>query len=604
MRRKKFLTKCAGARGEGSLTRYAEGMSDFLPYSRRPAKQYGGHRLSTGKDADLIRRAESLDGRPYGYYGDLRGEWDYGDFTLFIDRIQADPYAPPSNMRVTTSPETMGLPTELLSTGEARLAAADFLLRAFAQAIAGISALRVATPGQEILQRSAATITPDRVELRFQAHLPARGRTILGRQAAELFDVDIPDAVMDALDFISDSGQGRLPAITRHVHTYVDYRAVQQALTDNDWLAFVADGAILPRRSGISQEPLAQALPFEAPESLRVSIDLPHAGTVTGMALRPGVTVIAGGGYHGKSTLLNALQRGVYAHIPGDGRELVATTPNAMKVRAADGRAITAVDLSAFISHLPGGADTTRFSTENASGSTSQAAAVIEAVEAGCPALLIDEDTSATNLLIRDSRMRALIAVDKEPITPLVDRIRALYSEQGVSTILVMGGSGDYLDVADTVLMLDEYRTIDATERAREIVAEQPRPRSDEATFPPIAARVPVRRRKAERSKTKVSGPALLQIDKTTVDVSDVEQIVEDGQYEALAWMLRGVMEELANARVPLKELLATLERRINSETLDTVVKFGAHAYPAHLTRPRMVDLAAAINRYRALVLN
>lgn len=559
---------------------------------------------SNGTDTDLIQRAQTIDGRPYGFYGDLRGEWDYGDFALYIDRIQADPYAPPSQLRVAASPQTMGLPQELLATGDQRTAVADYLLREFAQAISGSPALRIAQPGQEILQRSAATITPDRVELRFQLQLPARGRTILGRQAAQLLDVDVPDAIMDTLDFISETGQHRLPALTRHVHVYEDYRALQSLLADRGWVAFVADGAVLPRRSGVSQQPLAHAIPFEAPASLKQTVSLPYAGEITGMALKPGVTVIAGGGYHGKSTLLNALQRGVYAHIPGDGRELVATNATAMKVRASDGRAITAVDLSAFISHLPGGADTTRFSTENASGSTSQAAAIIEAIEAGSQVLLVDEDTSATNLLIRDARMRELIAADKEPITPLVDRIRALYDDHGVSTILVMGGSGDYLDVADTVLMLDEYRTLDVTERAREITRRQPRQRDDHATFPQVAGRVPVRKRKVERSKTKVTGPGLIQMDKSIVDVSDVEQIIEAGQLEAVAWLLRGVVEEMANARVPLRDLLATLDRRLNSETLDTVVKFGAHAYPAHLARPRMVDVAAAVNRYRALVID
>lgn len=564
----------------------------------------GATRANSGSDMDLILRAEKLDGRPYGFYSDLRGEWDYGDFVVHIDRIQADPYAPPSSVRVTTQPSTTGIPSELLQTGDQRLAAADFLLREFAELVSGVEAIRVAQPGQEILQRSAATITPDRVELRFNVHLPARGRTILGRQAAHILDVILPDAVMDTLDFVSEGGLERLPALTRHIRTYEDYRALQSVLVEKQWVAFVADGAILPRRSGISQEPLSSAIPTLAPSSLAEEVTLPHAGTLRGMAIRPGVTVIVGGGFHGKSTLLNAVQRGVYAHVPGDGRELVATVPTAVKVRAADGRALTRVDVSAFISQLPGGADTSRMSTENASGSTSQAAAIIEAIEMGSELLLVDEDTSATNLLIRDTRMRDLISADKEPITPLVDRIRALYESLGVSTILVMGGSGDYLDVADTVIMLDEYTMHDVTERARQIVQAQPRLRTDVDNFDAILPRVPLRRRRPDRVKTKIVGPGLIQLDKTTIDVSDVEQIIDPGQLEAVAWMVRGILEEMANGRVSMKELLSTLERRLNSETLDTVVKFGAHVYPAYLSRPRMVDVGAAVNRYRALHIN
>lgn len=559
---------------------------------------------NAGTDVTLIRTAQHLDGRPYGQYRDLRGDWDYGDFTLHIERIQADPYAPPSLLRVTAEPQRMGLPADLTQTRDQRLAIADYLHRAFLTATTHINAIRIAPVTQEILQRSAVTVTPERVEIRLGLQLPARGRTIQGQEAARLLDVDLPDAIMDTLDCISENAADYLDAMRRHVHTYEDYRALQNALHENNWVTFIADKAILPRRSGISEHPMETAIPFESPETLRATVTLPHAGTITGMAIRPGITIITGGGYHGKSTLLNAIQRGVYAHIPGDGREHVATTPHAIKVKANDGRHITAVDVSPFITHLPGGTNTTRFTTENASGSTSQAAAIIEAVEIGSPLLLIDEDTSATNLLIRDARMRELIAAHNEPITPLVDRITALHTQQNVSTILVMGGSGDYLDVADTVLMLQEYHTHDVTEHAHTICAQHPRQRNDENTFPTPAPRVPVRRQKPERTKTKVVGRGLIQLDKNTIDITDVEQIVDPGQYEAIAWMLRGVVEELANARVSLKDVLMTLERRVNSETLDTVVKFGAREYPANLTRPRMVDLAAAVNRFRGLNIN
>ncbi|WP_175957043.1 ABC-ATPase domain-containing protein [Schaalia sp. Marseille-Q2122] len=569
---------------------------------RRPSRPKQRH---SGSDQDLINEAIRIDSRPYGFYGDLLGDWDYGDFILHIDRIQADPYAPPSALRVTASTSAMGLPEYALSTADQRTATADYLVRAFSKAIARncpSRALQVARTGQEILERSACTVTPQHVEIRFQLQLPARGRTIMGREAGRLFDVDLPDTVMDTLDFVSEEAADHLAGLTAHVHAYEDYRALSQSLTEQQWVAFVADGAVLARRSGVSELPLTDAVPFESPESLTASVTLPHAGTVRGMAIPPGVTVIAGGGYHGKSTLLNAIQRGVYAHVPGDGRELVATTEAAMKIRAADGRAVTAVDVSAFISHLPGGADTSRFSTENASGSTSQAASIMEAVEAGSPLLLLDEDTSATNLLIRDTRMRALIAAEKEPITPLVDRIGALFAERAVSTILVMGGSGDYLDVADTVLMLDEYHCLDVTARARSISTELPRELTALSDFPASPGRVPVRSRGGgDKPKTKASGLDTIIIDKTTVDVSDIEQIVDSGQTEAIAWMLRGLLEEYADARTPLAELLVRLERTVNSEGLDAVIKFGARPYPAFLVRPRPVDLAAAINRYRVL---
>lgn len=598
--------------------------------------------LRTGTDRDLLKELSQMDGRPYGAYRSLAGTWDYGDFTVAIDRVQSDPYAPPSVLRAWTTPSGMGLPDEALASSQARLAAADYLARIFydaAHARAGRD-VQIPRPRQEVLQRSYALVLPDRVEVRFQVRLPARGRTILGRTAARLFDVDVPNIIMDCFDFVTDdeATNTKRRGLLTHIAAYEDYCALRGALDENGWVAFVADGAVLARRSGVSQLPLADAVPFISPAALRASVDLPHAGAVTGLAIPPGITLIAGGGYHGKSTLLSAIARGVYAHIPGDGRELVATTPNAMKIRAADGRSITDVDISPFIGGLPGGADTTAFSTANASGSTSQAAAISEAVELGSPLLLIDEDTSATNLLIRDARMRSLVT--HEPITPLVDRARGL-AEAGTSLIMVVGGSGDYLDVADRVLLMDEYLCHDATERARAIVAEQPRPLPGDDDGAPVggtaapapdeggagaspapapgqdadgasaqaatpsgtgadgrrwpADRVPSRKPAVDRPKTKALDSGFL-IDRQTVDLSDVEQIVDQGQTEAVAWLVRGALEQFAG-RASLRDVLARLERQLNSEGLDTITKFGAR--PGFVARPRMIDVGAAINRYR-----
>ncbi|MDO4260302.1 MAG: ABC-ATPase domain-containing protein [Actinomycetaceae bacterium] len=563
-------------------------------------------RRRTGTDEDLIQLLTGLDNRTYGAYKSAIGDWDYGDFRLAIDYVQADPYAPPSSVRAITTPAKMGLPSRALASTDARLATADHLVRVFEESIRDFTTsgdVRIARAGQEILQRSSCTVTPDQVEIRFQVQLPAQGRSILGRRAARLFDEDVPDVVLTTLDFISEDAEGRAEELLEHIYALEDHRTLQRLLVKNDWVTFVANGSVLARRSGISQEPLKEAIPFMSPKSLETTVTLPHAGEVTGMAVPRGVTVIVGGGYHGKSTLLGAIQRGVNPHIPGDGREKVATLPDAMKVRATDGRAVTGVNVSPFIQHLPGDIDTARFSTENASGSTSQAAAIMEAVELGAPLLLVDEDTSATNLLIRDARMRDLVAAEKEPITPLVDRIGALSEEKGVSTILVMGGSGDYLDVADRVIMLDEYHCLDVTERAKEVVSEMPRERNDVSGIDEGAARIPMRARGVERPRTKASGVSAIILDKHTVDLTDVEQIVDPGQTEAIAWAIRGILEHLADAHTPLPDLLDRMERLFQSEGLDAAVRFGSRPEPAFLVRPRRVDIGAAINRYRGLTL-
>lgn len=556
----------------------------------------------SGSDQDLIDRFHEIDGRNYGQYKSVVGDYDYGDFTLHIDRVQSDPYAPPSQLRATASPVKMGIPEDLLDTREKRVAVADFLAREFAKNSAKTPEIRIARCGQEILERSYASVDKTAVEVRFQCQFPARGRTIMGRSMARLADVDIPYTVMDTFDFVSEDAAQHLANLRRHVETYVDYQALQAALADNGWIGFVANESVLARRSGISDYPMDEAVRFNSPGSLEQTVTLPHAGEVKGMALKPGITVIVGGGYHGKSTLLNALQRGVYAHVPGDGRELVAVVPSAVKVRAEDGRAVTSVDVSAFINDLPGGADTAAFSTENASGSTSQAASIVEAVEVGCPVLLVDEDTSATNLMIRDERMRALVADEKEPITPFVDRIGGL-AQAGVSTILVMGGSGDYLDVADLVLMMDSYVAHDVTQKAREVVADQPRERMDVEDFPAVKQRVmlPLKAH-GGKAKTKAKGLDSISLDRQDIDVSNVEQIVDGGQTEAIAWAIRALTDgERATAfdgETTLAQALEALDAIIEQHGLDGL---GGPEKSAFMVRPRMVDLAAALNRYRSI---
>lgn len=576
--------------------------------ARRGGRRESRHfddRPKFGSDAELLRLLRSIDGSSYGAYKRSIGEWDYGSFRLHIDRIQADPYAPPSSLRVVSSPQEMGLPDGTFTTFEQQVATADFLIRAFKNALRSegrYSAVSVVTAGQEILERSAATVTEERVELRIQVAMPARGRTVLGHQAATIFDVEVPDAVAETFDFTSAHADEYRNRLISHVHTYLDHCALQQSLQENGWVAFLADGALLARRSGISQLPMEDSVPFTSPDSLRREVTLPHAGTVPGMAIEPGITLIVGGGYHGKSTLLSAIQRGVYAHVPGDGRELVATAPAAMKVRAADGRPVTKVDVSPFINHLPTGSDTQRFSTQNASGSTSQAASIIEALGAGSPLLLVDEDTSATNLMIRDRRMRELVVAAQEPITPLIDRIQGMTETRAVSMILVMGGSGAFLDVADRVLQMDAYRCEDVTDRARLVAQQNPRQRTDLPGFPELMSRSPIRLRAGgDKPKTRASGLDSITLDKQIIDVSDVEQIVEPGQTEAIAWAMRGGLQDLANARKTVAELAEEVIALIDSDGLDALVQFGARRYPAFLSRPRAVDVAAAINRYRAL---
>lgn len=588
---------------------------------------------------ELTSHLHAIDGRSYAAYKAIVGRYRSPlGWVLYIDRIQPDPYAPPTAIRVvlplaltgadarlTGANETLTEANEPLTVTNSHLTASptravalrDYLARTLRELLKG-QAISIAPAGQEILERSSVNLhetwqddfsTPafnapgPYLELRLRWSLPAFGREIAGRQAARNLNLDLARAIASL-----DLRESELGAEAwKHCQVAEDHAALQEILVERGWVAFLADGANLARRSGVSQLPLEGGVPLTAPETLAQTVQLPHAGAVRGTAIPAGVTVIAGGGYHGKSTLLNAIARGIYPHIPGDGRELVATVPEAMAVRAADGRAVTGVDLRPFISHLPGrDADPAQFTTANASGSTSQAASIMESLELwGQPAqaaLLLDEDTCATNLLIRDQRMRALVSSEREPITPLVDRIRALHRERGISTLIVMGGSGDYLDVADQVLIMDSYRLVDATAQARQVCASQPRVDTSLPDFPLPAQRLPQRPEAKRRgpSRTRALGTQRLVLDRHEVDVADVSGLVDEGQALAVAWALRALLERHFDGRTSLPQALAQVAKRLDDVGLDAL----GEAHPAFLVRPRLVDVGAAVNRLRSLQVN
>lgn len=325
------------------------------------------------------------------------------------------------------------------------------------------------------MERTACRLDPGSgsILLCLEVGFPANGRTINARELEKILFECLPRCVEGAL-YYQNLDARELRAVADLAE---DQQYIRQILPKLGLCAFVADGSVLPRASGVSQQPMKGAVAFRAPRELAVTLELPHRGTLTGMGIRRGVTLIVGGGYHGKSTLLKALELGVYNHVAGDGREYVITDDTAVKIRAEDGRSVRGTDISMFISGLPSGKDTTAFQTEDASGSTSQAANVVESIEAGAAVLLMDEDTSATNFMIRDALMQRVIRREMEPITPLIDRVRELYDRHGISTILVAGSSGAYFHVADTILQMDRYVPRDITAPAKRRPRHFPLPR-------------------------------------------------------------------------------------------------------------------------------
>ncbi len=564
---------------------------------------------------DLQRRLAAVDGRGYKAYGDLAGEYQFANFTLYVDHVQGDPFAAPSRLRARVAQAQARLPAELYAGPIRRRALADYLTRAFAAAIGrlvkghrgtgGSGRIAVDVGGQEILERTACVVDERYVEIRFTAGLPAAGRTCLGREAAAMLLEEVPRLVRASLFYDA------LPAaaVARHVAVAEDQDALRQALAEHGLVAFVADGSLLPRESGLSDRPLRspQVVPFVAPPELRVELRAPNHGPISGLGIPTGVTIIVGGGYHGKSTLLAAIARGVYDHVPDDGREYVVTRADAVKIRAEDGRRVAGVDISPFIKDLPFGQPTACFNSENASGSTSQAANIVEALEIGTSLLLLDEDTCATNFMIRDERMQRLVPKAREPITPYIDQVRNLYAEHGVSTILVSGGSGDYFDVADTVIWMDAYRPRVVTSEAQRIARTDPSPRLREAppTFGPLVPRLPLPESvdpyRGHRLKVQARGRRALQFGNATVDLGALEQLVDPSQTSAIGDALvyalrRGYLDGSHSVR----EVLARVWEDIRRGGLDVISPFrGGH--PGDYALPRPQEVAAALNRLPGL---
>ncbi|MFC3493627.1 P-loop domain-containing protein [Glycomyces rhizosphaerae] len=564
---------------------------------RAESRDFGDSRSHPPRH-DLSNELTALEGTSYGRYKSLRGKWWAGPAILDISKIQSDPYAPPSRVALEFDAEAADLLEDWYATPERRRALAVLLAKRFRKACPTRD-LRIDAGGQEILRRASCTVGEDgSVVFRLGAQLPGHGRRIAGRQAARLLCEILPDAADETLAVPEED----VLVWTRHAD---DLKALREAVAAAGLVGFVADGAMLARRSGVDQRPLENGVPFATPESMAVEFDLPHAGTVRGMGIGPGVTLIVGGGFHGKSTLLRALESGVWDHIPGDGRDLVVADSSAVKIRAEDGRAVTGVDVHAFVDHLPSGDDTRHFTTENASGSTSQAAAVVEALEAGAKALLIDEDTAATNLMIRDARMQELVAKDREPLTPLVDLVRSMADDHGVATILVMGGSGDYMDVADRVVLMDAYRPEDVTERAKALAAK-PTGRTVEAGgFRMPRARVidprSVSSESRGKQKIKAGGTDGLRFGESDVDVRSVEQITDPAMTTGIGLAIEAAVRHgWIDGEATVAEVL---------DRLDEVLDAGGEAEllrirEVDLAVPRRYEVAATLNRMRELVVH
>ena len=555
---------------------------------------------------ELKNELFKIDGKGYKAYKALEGRYDFKKYVLSIDHVQGDPFASPSRVRIIMDNKIAQIPEELFDNKNKEIAVCDFLTRLFSKNIrnqsekifgSGKSGLiEISRCPQEILERTAIIRNKNFFEVRFYVGFPARGRSVLARELEKIIFNIIPNIVEST--FIYENID-KLALINR-VKLMEDQCFIRENLKKKGLVAFVANGSILPRESGVSARPLRDGKKFISPQALEVEFDTPNRGKIKGMGIPKGITLIVGGGYHGKSTLLKALELGIYNHIEGDGREFVITDESALKVRAEDGRAITSTDISLFINNLPNGKDTVKFNTENASGSTSQAANIIEAIEGKAKVLLIDEDTSATNFMIRDDIMQQLVIKEKEPITPFIDVAKSLYKRLGISTILVAGSCGDFFDIADLVIQMDCYEPYEVTTKAKELSRGKISLRDDLDIYIDFG-RVLVKGSISEGPKgikIKNLGKDGLSINKENIDLKSVEQIVDGEQINTIGMTIKFIEDKYSGKDLTVERIVDEIEKDLTKSLIGIDNIKGGNG---SLAMPRKQEILCAINRLRTL---
>lgn len=559
---------------------------------------------------DLKKELNSINGKSYNAYKSLANQYDFRDYTLSIDHVQGDPFASPSKIRVIINQNIAKFPLNLINISYKKIALEDYLTRLFYNNINKFSSkvfgsgksglISISKCNQEIIERTSTLINSEKIEVRLEVGFPAKGRTVLSNELEKIFYDYLPKIIDNTLKYENLNKA----EIEKRIKLSEDQHYIRCELKNRNLVAFIANDSILPRESGISNRPLKNGIKFKSPKSLEVELNLPNKGKLVGMGIEKGITLIVGGGYHGKSTVLKALELGVYNHIQGDGREYVITDASALKVRAEDGRCIKNTDISLFINNLPNGKDTKKFSTDNASGSTSQAANIIEGIEANTSLFLIDEDTSATNFMIRDDIMQKLVSKEKEPITPFIEIVKKLYSNLGISTILVVGSSGDYFDIADRVLQMDSYEPKDVTLEAKALSKGSILERIDNANLNlSINFNRKIKKGSIEQShkgiKIKTLGKDGLSINKDTIELRGLEQIADSEQVTTLGYIIKYAEDNIINNSKTLQQVVSEVLYYISKNGLISLstVSYGMGC----LAMPREQEIIACFNRYRSL---
>lgn len=555
---------------------------------------------------DLIQKLKHLDSNIYRKYKSLHGSYASQSWILFIDKASVDPKSKASNLRIRVPLMYSNFPAKYLTNKIKTIPLCDYIHRKFYTLSKKLSKpsgtgksniFYVEPVGSQILERSTILFGKNYIEARFRYGLPAKGNRIDAEAFINTLENAFPKIVKEILSWESFDAQ----EVGNFISCYEDQETLRKFLSEKKLNAFIPNGAILPRESAFIDKPLKNAIPFKSPKNLEITFKLQNNKTITGMGIPNGITIITGGGFHGKTTLLNAIKMGIYNHIPGDGREYVVAIKNSFKINSEDGRIAQGLNISPYIVNLPLNKNSEFFSTNQCSGSTSQAANVIEAIRMGIKCLLFDEDSSATNFLINDAIMNKIIGADKT-IIPYLETSKDLFEKHKVSTIMVVGSLCNSFDIADLVIKMSNYEPLDITKFSKELISNNPvfkletRPFNSKALIQPRfidSSNFRIHKR-INPFKPKINGSKQLSFEKIELNFPDNEQLIEMGQTRIILELILKLEELIFNKKFNFEDALHMLFK--NQTSISDLI-----AFKDGYTELRAIDLAYALNRFRLL---
>jgi predicted ABC-class ATPase len=552
---------------------------------------------------------KELDGQPIESYQQIVGDYDFTRYVIKCHpfRVKDAEILPLFSIRV---PQTIAeIPSVLIESPIRRTALEDYLLRAFSAEVDKLASfdmtglakrnIVVTSPEQKILPRNTILVTGEYVELRVAIQLPLQQTLVDGvvtyavdgvRMQEILFD-ELMESVVNSLLYCNMDAED----VELFVQSMDNADRLRQHLNASGQVAFLAEGSLLDRAELSDLPDYEHAVPLGLADGLGEPVDTPYAGTVNGLVVPSGLTVILGEADGGRIELMDALAQGIYNHVNGDGREHCVTVPDAVEIISEPGRSVQNVDLSAFYRE---DVSKQHFSSDWADSFDSQAASLMEALEAGSRVLLIDEQTSCPTFLGTDSRLDEVLGEPSH--ISLAARARQMVDELGIS--IVIAGSNlvaEYIPVADTVLQVSQSVVSDVTAVTKELDV------SPAAVAPSIQLSSLLSRLRwimpssidpsigHEDVFVKVDEDGLMQFGRIIMDAEDISQLVSLDQLRAIGLTFYYLKLRYVDEGYSLREILDLVDRDISNEGLNAL----ARDFCGNLARPRRYEVAAMLNR-------